>query len=134
MTTDVTRERLATIGPTPVAGYLRNKGWRRDAQIEDKELNRVEAIIRSMTRQERAYPEVIDGSRRARIAAGSGVTVSEVSLLVKQFGEVQKMMKKMANMPGVGRKMKKGKKGKKGPGGRVAPPAPPVPFQLPGLN
>jgi signal recognition particle subunit SRP54 len=106
----------------------------KDAQIEDKELDRVEAIIRSMTPQERAYPEVIDGSRRARIAAGSGVTVSEVSLLVKQFGEVQKMMKKMATVPGVGRKLKKGKKAKKGPGGRVAPPPPPVPFQLPGLN
>jgi signal recognition particle subunit SRP54 len=106
----------------------------KNAQIEDKELDRVEAIIRSMTPQERAYPEIIDGSRRTRIAAGSGVTVSEVSLLVKQFGEVQKMMKRMANVPGMGRKMKKGKKGKKGPGGRVmAPPAPP-PFQLPGLN
>ena len=89
----------------------------RDAEIEDKELDRIEAIIRSMTPQERAYPEVIDGSRRARIAAGSGVTVGEVSLLVKQFGEVQKMMKRMANVPGVGRKMKKGKKGKKGAGG-----------------
>ena len=106
----------------------------KDAKIEDKELDRVEAIIRSMTPQERAYPEVIDGSRRSRIAAGSGVTVSEVSLLVKQFSEVQKMMKRMANVPGMGRKMKKGKKAKKGPGGRaVAPPAPP-PFQLPGLN
>ena len=86
----------------------------RNAEIEDKELDRVEAIIRSMTPQERANPEVIDGSRRARIAAGSGVTVSEVSLLVKQFGEVQKMMKKMGNVPGMGRKGKKGKKGKKG--------------------
>jgi signal recognition particle subunit SRP54 len=107
----------------------------KNAQIDDKELDRVEAIIRSMTPQERAYPEVIDGSRRARIAAGSGVTVSEVSLLVKQFGEVQKMMKRMATVPGMGRKMKKGKKGKaKGPGGRaVAPPTPP-PFQLPGLK
>jgi signal recognition particle subunit SRP54 len=108
----------------------------RNAQIEDKEINRVEAIIRSMTPQERAYPEMIDGSRRSRIAGGSGATVSEVSLLVKQFGEVQKMMKRMANMPGVGRKMKKGKKGKKGPGGRAIPPPPPAPapFQLPGLN
>jgi signal recognition particle subunit SRP54 len=106
----------------------------RNAQIEDKEINRVEAIIKSMTPQERAYPEVIDGSRRARIAAGSGVTVSEVSQLVKQFGEVQKMMKKMAAVPGMGKRMKKGKKGKRGPGGRVAPPVPPMPFQLPGLN
>jgi signal recognition particle subunit SRP54 len=106
----------------------------RNAEIEDKHIDQIEAIIRSMTPQERAFPEVIDGSRRARIANGSGVTVSEVSLLVKQFGEVQKMMKKMGNMPGMGRKAKKGKKGRKGPTGRVAPPAPPPPFQLPGLN
>jgi signal recognition particle subunit SRP54 len=106
----------------------------RNAEIEDKHIDQIEAIIRSMTPQERAFPEVIDGSRRARIATGSGVSVSEVSLLVKQFGEVQKMMKKMGNVPGMGRKAKKGKKGKKGPSGRVAPPAPPPPFQLPGLN
>jgi signal recognition particle subunit SRP54 len=106
----------------------------RGAEIDDRELDRVEAIIRSMTPQERAYPEVIDGSRRARIAAGSGVSVGQVSALVKQFGEVQKMMKRMANVPGLGRKMKKGKKGKKAPAGRaVAPPTPP-PFQLPGLK
>jgi signal recognition particle subunit SRP54 len=109
----------------------------RNVEIEDKELHRIEAIIRSMTAQERAYPEVIDGSRRARIAKGSGVTVSEVSLLVKQFAEMQKMMKKMTAMPGVGKRLQKKqakKKAKKGPGGRaVAPPTPP-PFQLPGLN
>src|SRR5690606_38116424 len=106
----------------------------RNVQIEDKELRRIEAIIRSMTPQERAFPEIIDGSRRARIAAGSGVTVSEVSLLVKQFGEVQKMMKRMAAVPGLGRRAKKGKKGKKGARGRVPTPPVPPPFQLPGLN
>ncbi|MGH9135470.1 MAG: signal recognition particle protein [Acidimicrobiales bacterium] len=105
----------------------------RNAQIEDKELDRVAAIIHSMTPQERAFPEMIDGSRRARIAAGSGSQPSEVATLVKQFRDVQKMMKRMQNVPGVGRKMKKGKKGKgRGPSGRVAP-APP-PFELPGLN
>nr|MDQ3293864.1 signal recognition particle protein [Actinomycetota bacterium] len=107
------------------------------AQIEDKELARIEAIIRSMTTQERAYPEIIDGSRRLRIANGSGSTASEVSLLVKQFREVQKMMKKMANVPGIGKRMtkqqKKKQKARKGPGGRTALPPPP-PFQLPGLN
>ena len=106
----------------------------RNAQIEDKQLDQVEAIIRSMTPQERAYPEMIDGSRRARIATGSGVTVSEVSLLVKQFTEVQKMMKKMSAVPGVGKRMKKGKKGRKGPGGTARPVPPPPPFELPGLN
>ena len=57
---------------------------------------------------------------------------------MKQFGEVQKMMKRMANVPGVGQAdeegQKKKRRRKKGPGGRVAPPPPPAPFQLPGLN
>jgi signal recognition particle subunit SRP54 len=109
----------------------------RNVEIEDKELHRIEAIIRSMTPQERAFPEVIDGSRRKRIADGSGVTVSEVSLLVKQFAEMQKMVKKMSGLPGVGKRLQKKqakKKAKRGPGGRVAAPPTPPPFQLPGLN
>ncbi len=105
------------------------------AEIDDKELDRIEAIIRSMTPQERAYPEVIDGSRRSRIANGSGTSPTDVSQLIKQFREMQKLMRRMQSVPGLGRKLKKGKKAKKGPGGRVAPPPPPVPpFQLPGLN
>ena len=75
-------------------------------------------------------PHLIDGSRRKRIADGSGVTVSEVSLLVKQFAEMQKMMKKMTAMPGVGKRLQKKQAKKKG---KKRPPAPP-PFQLPGLN
>jgi len=110
----------------------------RNAQIEDKELNRVEAIIRSMTPQERAFPELIDGSRRARIAAGSGTDVGQVSQLVKQFLEMQKMIK---SMPGMGNRMakRKKKKAKKG-GGRVTPkggttaPASKPSFTLPGLD
>ena len=109
----------------------------KNVQIEDKELARVEAIIKSMTIQERAFPEVIDGSRRLRIANGSGTSASEVSMLVKQFGEVQKMMKRFGGMPGAGRKKKKKAKAKgRGPtaaGVRPAAPPPP-PFQLPGLN
>ncbi len=109
----------------------------KNVQIEDKELARVEAIIKSMTIQERAFPEVIDGSRRLRIANGSGTSASEVSMLVKQFGEVQKMMKRFGGMPGAGRKKKKKGKAKgRGPtaaGVRPAAPPPP-PFQLPGLN
>jgi signal recognition particle subunit SRP54 len=109
----------------------------KNVQIEDKELARVEAIIKSMTIQERAFPEVIDGSRRLRIANGSGTSASEVSMLVKQFGEVQKMMKRFGGMPGAGRKKKKKAKAKgRGPtaaGVRPAAPTPP-PFQLPGLN
>ncbi|MCU1344604.1 MAG: ffh [Acidimicrobiia bacterium] len=93
----------------------------KNANIDDNELNRVEAIIRSMTLQERSRPELINGSRRNRIAAGSGVTVGEVSRLVKQFQDVQKMMKKMG---GLGSKKSKGKR-------RAQPALPPG---FPGLN
>ncbi len=73
----------------------------------DSQLPKVEAMIRSMTRQERNDPTVINGSRRRRIAAGSGMTVQDVNRLVKQFDQVRKMMKQMArgkgklNIPGV---------------------------------
>ncbi|GAC1532461.1 MAG: signal recognition particle protein [Acidimicrobiales bacterium] len=70
----------------------------RNAEIDDRELARVEAIIRSMTPQERTEPGVINGSRRLRIATGSGTTTAAVNQLVKQFGEAQKMMR----MAGIG--------------------------------
>jgi signal recognition particle subunit SRP54 len=82
------------------------------AEIGDDQLKPVEAIIRSMTLQERRKPEMINGSRRTRIANGSGTTVGDVNRLVKQFSEMQKMMKKMGGMAMGG----KGKKGKKGRG------------------
>jgi signal recognition particle subunit SRP54 len=90
----------------------------KNANIDDRELGRVEAIIRSMTPTERQNPDSINGSRRLRIANGSGSTTSEVNLLLKQFKEAQKMM----NAMGLGRVMakKKAKKGKKG-GGRTTP-------------
>jgi signal recognition particle subunit SRP54 len=81
------------------------------AEIGDDQLKPVEAIIRSMTQLERRKPEVINGSRRTRIANGSGTTVGDVNRLVKQFSEMQKMMKKMGGM-GLGGKGKKGKKGR----------------------
>ena len=82
------------------------------AEIGDDQLKPVEAIIRSMTLLERRKPELINGSRRTRIANGSGTTVGDVNRLVKQFGEMQKMMKKMGGLAMGG----KGKKGKKGRG------------------
>jgi signal recognition particle subunit SRP54 len=87
------------------------------AKIGDDELKPVEAIIRSMTPLERRKPELINGSRRTRIANGSGTTVGDVNRLVKQFSEMQKMMKRMGAMGMGGRgKGKKGQKGKqKGP-------------------
>ena len=85
------------------------------AQIGDDQLKPVEAIIRSMTPLERRKPEVINGSRRTRIANGSGTSVTEVSRLIKQFQEMQKMMKRMGAM-GMGRPGKK-----KGKGGKSKP-------------
>jgi len=93
----------------------------RDVDVDDGQLGQVEAIIKSMTTKERAEPELIDASRRARIAKGSGTNPNQVSMLVKQFMEMQKMMKRMG---GLGtKKAKKNRKGKgkgknkKGPGG-----------------
>jgi signal recognition particle subunit SRP54 len=88
----------------------------KNAQIDDRELARVEAIIHSMTREERRRPDLINGSRRQRIADGSGVTTSEVNLLLRQFKDMQRMMRSFGVMPGL-RRAKKGKKG-----GRVTAP------------
>ncbi len=68
------------------------------AKIEDDQLKPVEAIIRSMTPLERRKPELINGSRRLRIANGSGTTTADVNRLVKQFSEMQKMMKRLGGM------------------------------------
>ena len=64
-------------------------------QVNDKDLDRAEAIVRSMTPEERRNPKIINGSRRARIANGSGVKVVEVNQLIKQFEQMQAMMKQM---------------------------------------
>ncbi len=103
------------------------------SQIDDRQLDRVLAIVRSMTVDERRNPKIINGSRRARIARGSGVSVGEVGDLVVRFFEAQKMMRQvlgggMPGMPGLpgmagmrrkAVKASKGKKGKKKPkGGR----------------
>ena len=67
----------------------------KDAQIGDDQVKTTEAIIRSMTPEERRQPEIINGSRRTRIAKGSGTQVADVNRLIKQFTEMQKMMKRM---------------------------------------
>jgi signal recognition particle subunit SRP54 len=72
----------------------------KDIDVDDRQVARVEAIIRSMTPQERRDPKVLNGRRRKRIAAGSGTTVTEVNRLVKQFDQVQKLMKSAAKMAG----------------------------------
>ncbi|HED53250.1 MAG TPA: signal recognition particle protein [Phycisphaerales bacterium] len=77
----------------------------KNVEFEEKELDRVEAIINSMTKDERAKPKVIDNSRRRRIARGSGSQTSRVNQLVKQFGMVSQMTKQMAGL-GAGGKVK----------------------------
>jgi signal recognition particle subunit SRP54 len=72
-------------------------------------MKRTEAIISSMTRKERRNPDLLNGSRRRRIATGSGTTVTDVNQLVKQFREMQKMMKQMGIM-GRGKGNSKGRK------------------------
>src|SRR5262249_44296467 len=87
------------------------------SRVNDKDLDRAEAIVRSMTPEERRNPKVINGSRRLRIANGSGVSVGEVSQLVTNFFEGQKQMRAMLGgaMPGMGALMGGG-----GGGGRRA--------------
>ncbi|MCX6535751.1 MAG: signal recognition particle protein [Actinobacteria bacterium] len=86
----------------------------KNAQIPDDQLMRTEAIIFSMTAQERANPDLINGSRRTRISKGSGTTVADVNRLVKQFTEMKKMMKQMGGKSARGGKSGKSAKGPKG--------------------
>ncbi|HYE80568.1 MAG TPA: signal recognition particle protein [Clostridia bacterium] len=76
-------------------------------EVDDKELVKVEAIIRSMTKKERQNPDVINGSRRKRIAAGSGTSIQDVNRVMKNFEQSKKMMKQFAGME---KDIKKGKK------------------------
>ena len=78
----------------------------KDASIDPKQMGRVEAIICSMTPEERARPHLLDGSRRKRIARGSGTSVQDVNQLLRQFEEMKKMMKMMGKM----QKQKKGRR------------------------
>lgn len=83
-------------------------------QVDEGALDRMEVIINSMTKAERKKPEILNGSRRARIAKGAGTTVQEVNQVVKKFNETKKMVKKMMG----GMEQAAGKKGKKGKGKR----------------
>ena len=75
-------------------------------QVNDKELNRLEAIINSMTKKERQRPDIIKGSRKKRIAAGCGMQIQDVNRLLKQFAQMQKMMKKMSQKGGMAKMMR----------------------------
>ena len=99
--------------------------------VDDRELDRVSAIIQSMTPDERRDPKILNGSRRARIARGSGTAVSDVNGLIDRFGQAQKMMRQMggSGMPGMpglpggmpgGGKKSKGRQAKQGKPGKGA--------------
>lgn len=93
-------------------------------QVNDKSMAHMEAIILSMTTQERRFPDLINPSRKRRIAAGSGLEVQDVNRLLKQYQQMQKMMKKVTSKGGM-KAMMRGMKGMMGPGGGMPPGMPP---------
>jgi signal recognition particle subunit SRP54 len=110
------QELLGMLPAVPGARGLRL----RDLQVDERELARIEAIICSMTPEERSNPAIIDGSRRLRIARGSGTSTQEVNALLKQFAQARKVMKSVMGLAGLG-------------GGRRGPRLPGLPH-LPGLD
>lgn len=111
-------------GLTSLMGKMPGMGNIPDAaknKINDKSTVYMEAIINSMTIQERQYPKVIKGSRKKRIAAGSGTSIQEVNKLLKQFTQMQKMMRKMSGKGGM-KKMMRSMQGMMPPGGGGMPP------------
>ncbi len=82
-----------------------------NAKVDEREFDRIEAIILSMTREERHRPDIVNGRRRKRIATGSGTSVQQVSQLIKQFGEMRKMMRglQQGKMPDIGAMMRQGR-------------------------
>lgn len=103
------------LGMIPGMGGLKKKLGDVDINMNGKEIKHIEAIIRAMTPEEKRNTKIINGSRRKRIAMGSGTKVQEVNKLLKQFDEMKKMMKKMSNMKQLNKKGKKGKGGFKLP-------------------
>ena len=87
----------------------------RDVDIDDRQMLRIEAIIKSMTAKEREKPDIINASRKRRIAAGSGMKVEDVNKLLNQYDQMRKMFRQM-NTKGGKRKMMRGMKMPGGPG------------------
>ena len=85
----------------------------KDGQVNENALDEMEVIINSMTREEREKPSVLNGSRRARVAAGAGVSVTQVNQMMKKYNETRKMMKQMMAQQEQMMGTRKGKKGKK---------------------
>ena len=102
------------LGMIPGMGDIKKKLGDKEIDLNGKEMRQIEAIIRSMTPEERTKTSIINGSRRKRIAMGSGTKVQDVNRLLKQFEEMRKMMKKM-------KKMQNGKRGLAGLAGMKLP-------------
>lgn len=101
-------EQVRKLGPLEdILSMIPGMNKVKDLKIDEKQLSHVEAIIKSMTPEEKQNPAIINFSRRKRISQGSGTTLTEINRLLKQFEEMKKMMKQMTKMQG-----KKGKKGK----------------------
>ena len=96
------------LGMMPGFGQLKQL---KNAKVDERELDRIEAIVTSMTPEERRKPQIINGSRRKRIAAGSGTSVQGVNQLIKQFGQMQKMMRSLqqGKMPSMEQLMRGGR-------------------------
>ncbi|NIK75653.1 signal recognition particle subunit SRP54 [Paenibacillus castaneae] len=110
-------EQVRNLGPLDqimdmLPGMNKMKGMK-DMKVDEKQIGRVEAIVRSMTKEEKQKPELLNHSRRKRVAAGSGTSVVEVNRLIKQFDDMKKMMKQFSSMMGP-KGPKGGKKGLKG--------------------
>jgi signal recognition particle subunit SRP54 len=108
-------QQMRKLGPfQDILGMLPGMNKMKDKiQIDEKQIARVEAIVKSMTKAERANPDILNASRRRRIAAGSGTTIQEVNRFIKQFEEMKKMMKQFS---GMANKMQKKQKKKGGLG------------------
>jgi signal recognition particle subunit SRP54 len=93
-------QQVKKMGPlSQVLGMLPGVGRQlKDVEVDDREIARVEAIVRSMTPAERRDPKILNGSRRSRIAKGSGTTTQQVNALIKQFDQMRKMMKQLSGM------------------------------------
>ncbi|HIW34736.1 MAG TPA: signal recognition particle protein [Candidatus Paenibacillus intestinavium] len=114
-------EQVKKMGPLDqimdmLPGMGKMKGNMKDMKVDEKQLDRVEAIVKSMTKEEKQKPELLNHSRRKRIATGSGASIVEVNRLIKQFDDMRKMMKQFSSMMGPNgpKGLKGGKKGMKG--------------------
>jgi signal recognition particle subunit SRP54 len=106
-------EQIKKMGPLDqLLDMIPGMGKMKGLKVDEKQMARVEAIVKSMTREEKQNPEILNASRRRRIAEGSGTTIQDVNRLIKQFEDMKKMMKQFSSMMGGGGKKMKKKFGK----------------------